>query len=41
MADAVLLARAPRVSLSDSRCNVATLLALLRSAREGRPVAVG
>jgi len=41
MADAVLLGRAPRVSLADSRANVAALLALLRSARERRPVAVG
>jgi len=40
MADAVLLGRTPRVSLADSRANVAALLALLRSAREGRPIAV-
>ena len=40
MADAVLLGRTPRVSLADSRANVAALLALLRSAREGKPVAV-
>ncbi|MBN1888553.1 MAG: Gfo/Idh/MocA family oxidoreductase [Thermoflexales bacterium] len=38
MADAILLSQAPRVSLTDSRGNVATLGALLRSAREGQPV---
>jgi predicted dehydrogenase len=36
--DAVRLGRPPRVSLEDSRGNVAALLALLRSAREGRTV---
>ncbi len=41
MADAVLRGRAPRVSLADSRGNVAAILALLRSARAGRLVAVG
>ncbi len=40
LADAVLLKRQPRVSLADSRANVATLAALLRSAHEGRPVPV-
>jgi len=40
MADAVLLSKAPRISLSDSRGNVATIVALLRSAREGKPVAL-
>ncbi|GIV85406.1 MAG: oxidoreductase [Candidatus Roseilinea sp.] len=40
MADAILEGAAPRVSLKDSRGNVAAILALLRSAREGRPVAV-
>jgi xylose dehydrogenase (NAD/NADP) len=40
MADAVLLGRPPRVTLADSRGNVAALVALLRSAREGRPVLV-
>jgi D-xylose 1-dehydrogenase (NADP+, D-xylono-1,5-lactone-forming) len=40
MADAVLLGRPPRVSLADSRANVAALVALGRAAREGRPVAV-
>jgi D-xylose 1-dehydrogenase (NADP+, D-xylono-1,5-lactone-forming) len=38
--DAAILHRSPRVSLADSRANVATLAALLRSAREGRPVPV-
>jgi predicted dehydrogenase len=38
LADAVLLGRAPRVSLADSRGNVAALVALLESARTGRVV---
>jgi predicted dehydrogenase len=38
MADAILLGKSPRISLADSRANVATILALLRSAREGHPV---
>jgi predicted dehydrogenase len=37
MADAVLLARPPRVSLAESRGNVAVMSALLRSAASGRP----
>jgi predicted dehydrogenase len=41
MADAVLEHRASAVSLQDSRGNVAALVALYRSAREGRPVPVG
>ena len=41
MADAVLNGKAPRVTLADSRANVAAMLALLQSAREGRPVTVG
>ena len=40
MADAILLGKAPRISLADSRGNVATIVALLRSAREGRAVLV-
>ena len=40
MADAILLGKAPRVSLADSRGNVAAIVALLRSAREGRPLPV-
>lgn len=38
---AVLEGRSPAVSLADSRGNVAAIEALLRSAREGRPVLVG
>ena len=38
MADAILLGRAPRISLEDSRANVRTIAALLESARTGRPV---
>ena len=38
MADAVLLGREPRVSLDDSRGNVAVISALLESARAGKPV---
>jgi xylose dehydrogenase (NAD/NADP) len=38
MADAILLGQAPRISLADSRANVAAILALLQSARQGRPV---
>jgi predicted dehydrogenase len=40
MADAILAGKPPRVSLGDSRGNCAALAALLRSAREGRPVPV-
>jgi len=40
MADAILLGRQPRVSLDDSRANVAAILALLESARTGKPVAL-
>ncbi len=38
MADAVLNGAAPRISLQDSRANVAAISALLRSAREGKPI---
>lgn len=38
MADAILLGKSPRVSLNDSRANVAVINALLESARLGRPV---
>ncbi|NWG32991.1 MAG: Gfo/Idh/MocA family oxidoreductase [Chloroflexi bacterium] len=38
MADAILLGRAPRVTLEDSRANVAAIAAFLESARTGRPV---
>jgi len=40
MADAILLGTPPRVSLADSRGNVAAIVALLRSARENRPLPV-
>ena len=40
MADAVLLGKTPRVSLADSRANVATILALFESARTGKPVLI-
>lgn len=40
LADAVLLGRPQRVTLADSRANVATIRALLQSAREGKPVTV-
>ena len=38
MADAILLGKSPLVSLADSRGNVAVILALLESARVGKPV---
>jgi xylose dehydrogenase (NAD/NADP) len=38
MADAVLLGKPPRVSLADSRANVAAILALFKSAKTGQPV---
>jgi predicted dehydrogenase len=38
LADAVRTGRPPRVSLAESRGNVATIVALLDSARVGRPV---
>jgi predicted dehydrogenase len=37
MADAILEGRASRVTLADSRANCAALLALLQSAKTGRP----
>jgi len=40
MADAILLGKAPRISLADSRGNAAAIVTLLRSAREGRPLEV-
>jgi predicted dehydrogenase len=40
MADAILLGRDSRISLDDSRANVATILALLESARIGKPVSL-
>lgn len=38
MADVILNGQPPRMSLADSRNNVATIQALLRSAQEGKPV---
>ena len=38
MADAILLGTPPRVSLDDSRANVAAIVALLESAQKGKPV---
>lgn len=38
LAEAAVAGRPPRVSLAESRGNVATIVALLGSAREGRPV---
>ncbi len=40
MADAVLLGRPPRISLADSRANVAALVALLESAERRQPVPI-
>jgi predicted dehydrogenase len=40
LADAVLLGKAPRVSLVDSRGNVASIQALIQSAEQGRPVLI-
>jgi predicted dehydrogenase len=39
VADAILEKKTPRISLEDSAGNVATILALLRSAREGISIA--
>jgi predicted dehydrogenase len=38
LTDAILLGRPPRISLADSRGNIAAILALLESARSGKPV---
>jgi predicted dehydrogenase len=40
MADAVLEGKSPRISLADSRANVAAIKALLQSAKEGKPVKI-
>jgi predicted dehydrogenase len=40
MADAILLGKPPRISLADSRANVAAILALFESARTGQPVSL-
>jgi predicted dehydrogenase len=39
MTDAILMNRPPRVSLAESRANTAAILALLESARTGKPIA--
>lgn len=41
MADAILFGRSPRISLQDSRGNVATIQSLLESASLGKPVHIG
>ncbi len=38
LADCILLGKTPRISLADSRANLAALLALAESARRGQPV---
>jgi len=38
MADAILLGKKPRISLDDSRANIAVILALLESSRANQPV---
>jgi predicted dehydrogenase len=40
MADCILLGKSPRVTMSDSRANVAAIVALLESARIGQPVSM-
>ena len=40
MADAILLGREPRISLHDSRNNIAAILALLESARTHQPISL-
>jgi xylose dehydrogenase (NAD/NADP) len=40
MADAVLEGRAPRISLADSRGNVAAIVGLIEAARTGKPVRI-
>ncbi len=40
LADAILLGKAPRMSLADSRAEVAATLALFESARTGKPVSL-
>jgi xylose dehydrogenase (NAD/NADP) len=40
MADVILEGKPPHLSLADSRSNVATILALLDSARQNRPIAL-
>ena len=38
MADAILLGKPPRVSLSDSRGNISAITALIESSKTGKPV---
>jgi xylose dehydrogenase (NAD/NADP) len=40
MADAILSGKAPRIPLVDSRANVATIVALLESARTNKPIKI-
>jgi predicted dehydrogenase len=40
MADAILLGKSPRISLADSRGNIAAIVALLKSAQTGRPISL-
>lgn len=40
LADAILLGRDPRISLDDSRANVAVISALLESARSGKAISI-
>jgi predicted dehydrogenase len=40
MADAILLGKAPRVTLEDSRANVATIKALFESAQTNKPIKI-
>jgi predicted dehydrogenase len=40
MCDAVLTGKPPRISLTDSRGNIATILALLESAQTGKIVSI-
>jgi xylose dehydrogenase (NAD/NADP) len=41
IADAILSGQPPRISMAHSRANVATIVALLQSAREGKPISMG
>ncbi len=41
IADAILNGKSPRISLAHSRANVAVIVALLQSAREGKPISMG
>lgn len=41
IADAILDGKSPRISLAHSRANVAAIVALLKSAHDGKPVSLG